>query len=94
MSGLWQANWPSTPFIHGQAAFALTLEGREHSLLLTVREESNATTPVRDASRGATMARQGLRILNMVSQAWGVAGEDGTAASVWASFQLRSREVS
>ena len=76
-------------------AFTVILEGRESSVLLTVRDGSPiAPVPPPGAPHEMRMAGRGLLIVNMMSQTWGVADQDGAAKSVWASFETRSRAVS
>jgi anti-sigma regulatory factor (Ser/Thr protein kinase) len=78
--------------VHARTAFTVILEGREDSVLLTVRDGS-PTTPAQpeDALDGMHVAGRGLLIVNLMSQTWGVTHEDGTAKSVWASFETRPR---
>ena len=55
-------------------------------MLLTVRDGSpTAPAPplALDAAHEMHIAGRGLLIVNMMSQAWGVAGQDGTGTSVW-----------
>jgi anti-sigma regulatory factor (Ser/Thr protein kinase) len=81
--------------VHAQTAFTVILEGRENSVLLTVRDGSPmAPGPSLGVPPGMDIAGRGLLIVNLMSQTWGVADQDGTAKSVWASFELRSRAVS
>jgi anti-sigma regulatory factor (Ser/Thr protein kinase) len=81
--------------MHARTAFTVILEGRVGSVLLTVRDGSPIVpAPSLHVPHGLGIAGRGLLIVNLTSQAWGVAGQDGTAKSVWASFQMRSRAVS
>jgi anti-sigma regulatory factor (Ser/Thr protein kinase) len=78
--------------LHAKTEFTVVLEGREHSLLLTVSDGSPiAPAPARGVSNGLHTAGRGLLIVSMISQSWGVVEQDGTAKSVWASFETRSR---
>jgi hypothetical protein len=78
-----------------QSDFTVILEGRENSVLLTVRDGPPiASAPSPDVPYVMRIAGRGLLIVNMRSQAWGVAGPDATGKSVWASFPTRSRAVS
>jgi anti-sigma regulatory factor (Ser/Thr protein kinase) len=80
---------------HAQTDFTVILEERESSVLLTVRDgppvPPASSVP---ASDGTNIVGRGLVILNLMSDMWGVAGQGGTANSVWAAFEKRSRAVS
>jgi anti-sigma regulatory factor (Ser/Thr protein kinase) len=81
--------------VHAKTRFTVILEGRESSVLLTVRDGSPiAPVPSPGAPNEMRMAGRGLLIVNLMSQTWGVADQDGAAKSVWASFETRSRAVS
>jgi hypothetical protein len=73
--------------VEAQTAFTVTLEGCEHSVLLTVRGAPETT-------RAVGVAGLGRVIVNLMSENWGIAGEDGATGSVWVSFELRARAVS
>jgi anti-sigma regulatory factor (Ser/Thr protein kinase) len=78
--------------MHAQSDFTVILEGRETSVLLTVRDGSpSAPAPSPDVPQGMPIGGRGLLIVDMMSQDWGVAGQGGAGKSVWASFQMRSR---
>lgn len=80
--------------MRAQSHFTVILEGRENSVLLIVRDGPPiASAPSPEPSHGMGMAGRGLLIVNILSQAWGVAGRDGIDNSVWASFQTRTRPV-
>jgi anti-sigma regulatory factor (Ser/Thr protein kinase) len=81
--------------VHAQTSFTVTLEGREDSVLLTVQDGSRtARAPSRSALHELGMTGLGLVVVNLISETWGVAGDDGTTGSVWACFPLRSSGVS
>ena len=81
--------------VHAKTAFTVALEGREHSVILTVRDGSPAApAPALEAPDELHIAGRGLVLVKLMSQTWGVAGQDGTAKSVWASFETRTRAVS
>jgi hypothetical protein len=80
--------------VQGQAAFTVILEGREHSVLLTVRGAPQTTrAPSHAAPHEPGVAGLGRVIVNLMSEDWGTAGEDGATRSVWASFEVRPRAV-
>jgi anti-sigma regulatory factor (Ser/Thr protein kinase) len=76
--------------VHAKTAFTVILEGRSHSVLLTVRDGAqNALVVSQAAPHGMGLAGRGLIIVNLISQAWGVDLGDGSAKAVWASFDMR-----
>jgi hypothetical protein len=71
--------------IHASTAFTVTLASRRGSLLLTVRDDSDAHPKIRRRGLFALGGR-GLRLVEAHSAAWGTSpGVDG-GKSVWASF--------
>jgi anti-sigma regulatory factor (Ser/Thr protein kinase) len=77
--------------LHARTEFTVVLEGREHSLLLTVSDGSPiAPAPLRGVSNGLHTAGRGLPIVSMISQSWGILEQHSAAKSVWASFETRS----
>lgn len=68
--------------------FTLVLQGLEHSVVLTVSDGSRCA-PV--TGRPDPYGR-GLAVVEAVSQDWGVTQGPGGTTSVWASFEVRSRE--
>jgi anti-sigma regulatory factor (Ser/Thr protein kinase) len=81
--------------VHAGTAFTVILEGRSHSVLLTVRDGSQTLpAPSRAAPYAMSLGGRGLIIINLISQTWGVDQGDGSAKSVWASFDTRSRAAS
>jgi anti-sigma regulatory factor (Ser/Thr protein kinase) len=81
--------------VHAQTVFTVILEGHPDSVLLTVRDGSHTVPALpRTLSHEPDITGRGLVIVNMMSQAWGVAGEEDSGKSVWARFQLRSRALS
>jgi anti-sigma regulatory factor (Ser/Thr protein kinase) len=80
--------------VHAMTTFTVILEGRELSVLLTVRDGS-PLTPTRPRIAPATgISGRGLAIVNLMSQSWGVADLDDASKSVWAQFEKRSTAVS
>jgi anti-sigma regulatory factor (Ser/Thr protein kinase) len=81
--------------VHARTSFTVTLEGREHSVLLIVRDRSPAfPASHQGAPNDIHISGRGLLIVNLMSHTWGVADQDDTAKSVWASFETRPRAVS
>jgi anti-sigma regulatory factor (Ser/Thr protein kinase) len=81
--------------LHAKTAFTVILQGRESSVLLTVRDGSPIGPAFSlDSSQGMPIAGRGLLIVNLMSQSWGVAAQDGTSKSIWASFEMRPQAVS
>ena len=78
-------------FLHAGTEFTVALEGREHSVLLTVSDSSPSSPTPLDINPALATSGRGLHIVNLISQSWGVLGPDGDQKSVWASFQKRPR---
>jgi anti-sigma regulatory factor (Ser/Thr protein kinase) len=77
--------------VHGQF-FTVILEGRQRSVLLTVRDGSRTTRGHSGAGlQDSDMTGLGLVVVNLLSQTW---GEDDATGSVWARFEMRSPRAS
>jgi anti-sigma regulatory factor (Ser/Thr protein kinase) len=77
--------------VHAETAFTVILEGRPHSVLLTVRDGSETSPTLSLATPNRmSLSGRGLIIVNLISHDWGVNLEDGSAKSVWASFETRA----
>ncbi len=78
--------------VHARTAFTVTLEGRVHSVLLSVRDGSpTPPEPSSTAPNGFLTSGRGLFLVQVVSESWGVTGWHGDTKSVWASFEVRAR---
>jgi anti-sigma regulatory factor (Ser/Thr protein kinase) len=75
--------------VHARTRFTVILEGREHSVLLTVCDGSPIEPAALDIRPEMSMTGRGLHIVNLVSKTWGVTALDGTNKSVWAQFEKR-----
>jgi anti-sigma regulatory factor (Ser/Thr protein kinase) len=76
---------------HAETEFTVVLEGREHSVRLTVSDGSPiAPTLLRYEADDLRSTGRGLQIVDEMSQSWGVVEQDGIEKSVWATFQIRS----
>ena len=74
--------------VHAQTAFTLTLSEGNETVMLTVRDDSDAQ-PVRGAHHVMHSDGRGLNIVALVSLDWGVFVDDGSK-TVWASFATRA----
>jgi hypothetical protein len=80
--------------VHARTTFTVSLEGRARSVLLTVRDRSQAPLQAPDAPPQAlAMTGRGLAIVNAISESWGVTGWEGDSKAVWASFDVRPRTL-
>ena len=72
---------------HARTPFRVILEQASHSVRLTVQDGS----PVRPrlVTESLDTAGRGVKIVGLVSRAWGVAEGPGEGKSVWASFSTR-----
>jgi len=78
--------------VHAQSSFTVTLEGRQGSVLLTVRDGlQTSRSTSRAGLQEEDMTGLGLVVVNLLSQTW---GEDDATGSVWARFELRSPAAS
>lgn len=78
--------------VHARTPFTVSLERRDHLLLMEIRDGASAP-PAGDAlSDVEAEAGRGLRLVDAFSSSWGVWRRlDGK--SVWATFTLRSGEL-
>jgi hypothetical protein len=78
--------------VQAQDSFTVILEGRQGSVLLTVRDGSQTPRwPSRTGLHETDMTVLGMVVVNLLSQTW---GEDDATGSVWARFELRSPAAS
>lgn len=83
----------SNAVVHAKTAFTMTLKGRPHSVLLTVRDGSQSAPILSHAAiQEMSLAGRGLIIVNLISQTWGVDLGEGSEKSVWASFDTRAAQ--
>jgi anti-sigma regulatory factor (Ser/Thr protein kinase) len=73
--------------VHADTAFNVTLSADDHTVLLTVRDESESL-PARRAAQVTDASGRGLQLVDVVSTDWGVSTDGSGAKSVWASFAL------
>lgn len=75
--------------VHGHTPFVVNLSREDHTVRLTVRDDSDWV-----ASRGPTQVLpaggRGLGIVNALCRDWGVARAEGSK-TVWALFDTRER---
>ena len=76
--------------VRSQSPFTMTLQQVDDTVRLTVCEASPPTA-VRKRTRGLDSDTQGLAMVQVVSQAWGVQTEPEGTRAIWASFRVRSR---
>jgi hypothetical protein len=76
--------------VHTQAPFTLKLERINESVRLTVTEGS-PRVPVRASAKTIDSSRQGLSVVEVVSQSWGMDPAAAGTRSLWACFTVRSR---
>jgi anti-sigma regulatory factor (Ser/Thr protein kinase) len=76
--------------VHGRTPFVVTLSREDHTVRLTVRDNSDWVGSRGDAEVLQTGGR-GLGIVNILSRDWGVIREEGSK-TVWASFDTRETE--
>ena len=74
--------------VHAQTAFTVTLAASDHTVLLTVRDDSHAL-PVRRVAEAMDLTGRGLEIVESVSLDWGTNEGGAGAKAVWASFAIR-----
>ena len=77
--------------VHVQSAFTVTLSQPDHTVLLTVRDNSEAV-PVQGVARATDTHGRGLSIVNLVSLDWGTNRNGDGSKSVWASFAVRREQ--
>lgn len=70
--------------------FTLALQRIDESIRLTVTEGSQSVS-VRPSASTLEMGRQGLSVVEVVSQDWGMDAGPGGGRRMWASFALRTR---
>ena len=76
--------------VHAHTAFGVTLEGWDHTVLLTVRDDS-LSRPTRRAAQATDPTGRGLEIVDIVSLDWGIIEDSVGSKAVWASFAIRGR---
>ena len=76
--------------VQSHASFTMRLERIDETVRLTVTEGSPSSS-ARMPARAVESGRQGLSVVEVVSQAWGVEADPGGPRSLWASFGVRSR---
>lgn len=77
--------------VHAHTAFLVTLATSNHTVLLTVRDDS-LSLPVRRTAQPMDSTGRGLNIVDEISLAWGIT-QDGTGSkTVWASFAIKERQ--
>ena len=76
--------------VQSHSAFTMKLERIDDTVRLTVTEGSPSSS-VRMPARAVESGRQGLSLVEVVSEAWGVEADPGGPRSLWASFGVRSR---
>ena len=74
--------------LHARTPFSVTLEGFDHSVVLTVRDGSDAP-PVRATPSPLASGGRGLAIVDGVSSAWGVHQATSGEKRIWAAFDRR-----
>ncbi|MDX6300715.1 MAG: hypothetical protein QOF53_1929, partial [Nocardioidaceae bacterium] len=74
--------------VHAQTAFTVTLGTLDETVLLTVRDRSGAL-PARRCAQAMDASGRGLKIVDIVSLAWGITQDPEGSKAVWASFAIR-----
>jgi anti-sigma regulatory factor (Ser/Thr protein kinase) len=74
--------------LHAHTAFAVTLEGWDEVVVLTVRDDS-LSLPTRRSAQVTDPTGRGLEIVEIVSQAWGTNRDAMGSKAVWASFAVK-----
>ena len=75
--------------LHAQTPFVLTLTGEEESVTVSVEDADPTRIPRLVRAGAAGEHGHGLRIVELLSQSWGVSTDPEGAKLVWASFALR-----
>jgi len=75
--------------VHAQTAFTVTLEASDHTVRLTVRDDSPAL-PARRAPQALDTSGRGLEIVSLVSLDWGIIEDPDGCKTVWACFAIRA----
>ena len=75
--------------VHAQSAFSVTLASSDHTVLLTVQDDSPAI-PTRRVAGSMDLTGRGLQIVDSVSLDWGTNEDRDGSKAVWASFALRA----
>ena len=73
--------------LHARQPFTVSLRGDELLVVLSVHDPSQLS-PVRGAAQASATQGRGLEIVASLSHDWGVDRSNGTAKSVWASFEV------
>lgn len=73
--------------VHAQTRFTITMSADDRTVVLTVRDDSDAL-PVRRTAEVTDSGGRGLDIVDMVSLGWGVDEDPSGSKSVWASFAI------
>lgn len=74
--------------VHAQTSFRVSLQCRDSSVVLTVRDDLTGWLPFPATSQAVTRGR-GITIVRGLSRDWGVVVNPGGGKSVWASFETR-----
>jgi anti-sigma regulatory factor (Ser/Thr protein kinase) len=73
--------------LHARQPFTVSLCGDACLVVLSVHDPSHQS-PIRGTAQSSDTHGRGLAIVESVSHDWGVDRNNGTAKSVWASFQV------
>jgi anti-sigma regulatory factor (Ser/Thr protein kinase) len=73
--------------VHAQTAFVVTLAATGQTVQLTVQDQSLPLPAQRDATT-MDLSGRGLKIVDVVSLAWGVHQDRTASKEVWASFAI------
>jgi anti-sigma regulatory factor (Ser/Thr protein kinase) len=78
--------------IHARSSFTVSLSCAEGTVRLAVRDEPPAGRVPPQVQR-TDLSGRGLRMVELISSDWGVASDGPDSQTVWASFDLRHREL-
>ena len=73
--------------LHARQPFSVSLRGDDCLVVLSVQDLSHQS-PIRGTAQASDTQGRGLAIVESLSQNWGVDRNNGTAKSVWASFEV------
>jgi anti-sigma regulatory factor (Ser/Thr protein kinase) len=79
--------------VHAQTPFTLTLAERDDSVTVTVEDADPTRMPRLRPPGSVGEHGHGLRIVELLSQSWGVRTGPEQVKSVWASFAIRRSPV-
>lgn len=74
--------------VHAHTAFVVTLEERDGTVRLTVRDDS-LSLPARRSAQVMDSTGRGLEIVDVVSSDWGIDTDASGSKAVWAAFAIR-----